>query len=151
MRLHRHRRPGHRSRSSPTRKPSLGASRPRSRTDRRVALGEITGGTAPGRTSLDQITACDLTGTGVRGTAIALLAYRKATARGFGITIENRWARLALALLRRDAPEPRRPCSARTPVNLSFALLLRDGRRCPGEARPFAIFGLWPPTCHPRA
>jgi ornithine cyclodeaminase len=54
-----------------------------------VELGEITGGSSPGRTEPDQITVCDLTGTGVQDTAIALLAYRKATARGFGTTIEN--------------------------------------------------------------
>jgi ornithine cyclodeaminase len=54
-----------------------------------VELGEITGGTKPGRTQADQITVCDLTGTGVQDTAIALLAYRKATARGYGTTIEN--------------------------------------------------------------
>jgi ornithine cyclodeaminase len=52
-------------------------------------LGEITGGARPGRTGDDQITVCDLTGTGVQDTAIALLAYRKAIARGFGTTIEN--------------------------------------------------------------
>ena len=52
-------------------------------------LGEITGGARPGRTDDDQITVCDLTGTGVQDTAIALLAYRKAIARGFGTTIEN--------------------------------------------------------------
>jgi ornithine cyclodeaminase len=52
-------------------------------------LGEITGGARPGRTDDDQITVCDLTGTGVQDTAIALLAYRKASARGFGTTIEN--------------------------------------------------------------
>jgi ectoine utilization protein EutC len=54
-----------------------------------VELGEITGGARPGRTQPDQITVCDLTGTGVQDTAIALLAYRKAVARGFGTTIEN--------------------------------------------------------------
>jgi ornithine cyclodeaminase len=32
---------------------------------------------------------CDLTGTGVQDTAIALLAYRKATARGLGTILEN--------------------------------------------------------------
>jgi ectoine utilization protein EutC len=52
-------------------------------------LGEVTSGTKPGRTSRDQITVCDLTGTGVQDTAIALLAYRKARAKGFGTTIEN--------------------------------------------------------------
>jgi ectoine utilization protein EutC len=54
-----------------------------------VELGEITGGARPGRTRADQITICDLTGTGVQDTAIALLAYQKAIARGFGMTIEN--------------------------------------------------------------
>jgi ectoine utilization protein EutC len=54
-----------------------------------VELGEITGGARPGRTHPDQITVCDLTGTGVQDTAVALLAYRKAIARGFGTTIEN--------------------------------------------------------------
>jgi ectoine utilization protein EutC len=51
-------------------------------------LGEITGGARPGRTSVDQITVCDLTGTGAQDTAIALLASRKATAQGSGITID---------------------------------------------------------------
>jgi ornithine cyclodeaminase len=54
-----------------------------------VELGEITGGARPGRTQPDQITICDLTGTGVQDTAIALLAYRKAIARGFGTTVES--------------------------------------------------------------
>ena len=54
-----------------------------------VELGEITGGARPGRTHADQITICDLTGTGVQDTAIALLAYRKATARGLGTILEN--------------------------------------------------------------
>jgi ornithine cyclodeaminase/alanine dehydrogenase-like protein (mu-crystallin family) len=52
-------------------------------------LGEITSGTRPGRTGRDQITVCDLTGTGVQDTAIALLAYRKARAKGFGTTLDN--------------------------------------------------------------
>ena len=54
-----------------------------------VELGEITSGARPGRTHADQITICDLTGTGVQDTAIALLAYRKATARGLGTILEN--------------------------------------------------------------
>jgi ectoine utilization protein EutC len=54
-----------------------------------VELGEITGGARPGRTQPDQITVCDLTGTGVQDTAIALLAYGKAEAAGLGTTIEN--------------------------------------------------------------
>jgi ornithine cyclodeaminase len=52
-------------------------------------LGEITSGAKPGRTGPDQVTVCDLTGTGVQDTAIALLAFRKARAKGFGTTIEN--------------------------------------------------------------
>jgi ectoine utilization protein EutC len=54
-----------------------------------IELGEITGGARPGRTNNDQITVCDLTGTGVQDTAIALLAYRKASALGLGTTIAN--------------------------------------------------------------
>jgi ornithine cyclodeaminase len=52
-------------------------------------LGEITSGARPGRQSADQITVCDLTGTGVQDTAIALLAYRKAIAAGLGSVIGN--------------------------------------------------------------
>lgn len=52
-------------------------------------LGEITAGQKPGRTSDEAITLCDLTGVGIQDTAIALLAYRKATARGAGLTIEG--------------------------------------------------------------
>ena len=54
-----------------------------------VELGEITGGARPGRTDDDQITVCDLTGTGVQDTAIALLAWRKGAAHGLGVTIDN--------------------------------------------------------------
>jgi ornithine cyclodeaminase len=54
-----------------------------------LELGEITSGARPGRTGPDQITVCDLTGTGVQDTAIALLAYAKAKAAGLGTTIEN--------------------------------------------------------------
>ena len=44
-----------------------------------VELGELTTGARQGRTSDTEITVCDLTGTGVQDTAIANLAYRKAT------------------------------------------------------------------------
>jgi ornithine cyclodeaminase/alanine dehydrogenase-like protein (mu-crystallin family) len=54
-----------------------------------IELGEITGGARPGRTGDDQITVCDLTGTGVQDTAIALLAYQKASARGLGMVMDN--------------------------------------------------------------
>jgi ornithine cyclodeaminase len=52
-------------------------------------LGEITSGRAPGRQSAEEITLCDLTGTGVQDTAIAALAYEKAIAAGLGVTIES--------------------------------------------------------------
>jgi ectoine utilization protein EutC len=54
-----------------------------------IELGEITGGARPGRTADDQITVCDLTGTGVQDTAIALLAYQKASASGFGTVMDD--------------------------------------------------------------
>ncbi len=53
-----------------------------------VELGEITAGRHPGRENQEHITVCDLTGTGVQDTAIALLAFRKAQQRGLGMTIE---------------------------------------------------------------
>lgn len=53
-----------------------------------VELGEITAGRHPGRENDNQITVCDLTGTGVQDTAIALLAYHKAQEKGLGMTIE---------------------------------------------------------------
>lgn len=42
-----------------------------------IELGEITGGSRKGRTSDDQITICDLTGTGMQDTIIARMAYEK--------------------------------------------------------------------------
>ncbi|HKI57790.1 MAG TPA: cyclodeaminase [Trueperaceae bacterium] len=49
----------------------------------RVAeLGEVLAGTRPGRTGSDQISVCDLTGTGVQDTAIARLAAARAAERG---------------------------------------------------------------------
>lgn len=53
-----------------------------------VEIGEITAGRHQGRENDTQITVCDLTGTGVQDTAIALLAYRKAQEKGLGMTIE---------------------------------------------------------------
>jgi ectoine utilization protein EutC len=41
-------------------------------------LGEVIAGTAAGRSSGDQVTVCDLTGTGAQDTAIAALAYARA-------------------------------------------------------------------------
>ncbi|MFQ6022882.1 MAG: cyclodeaminase [Acidiferrobacterales bacterium] len=52
-------------------------------------LGEITSGRVAGRHHSNDITICDLTGTGVQDTAIALVAYRKARERGLGSTIDN--------------------------------------------------------------
>jgi ectoine utilization protein EutC len=51
-------------------------------------LGEITGGAKAGRERDDQITLCDLTGTGVQDTVIARLAYEKAKQAGLGSVIE---------------------------------------------------------------
>jgi len=53
-------------------------------------LGEITSGRKPGRQNDEQISLCDLTGTGVQDTAIALLAFQKAIAQGLGVQIDNR-------------------------------------------------------------
>jgi len=47
-------------------------------------LGDIIAGKAPGRTSDDLLTLCDLTGTGVQDTAIATLAFERAVAAGAG-------------------------------------------------------------------
>ena len=52
-----------------------------------LELGEVTSGTASGRENDQQITVCDLTGTGVQDTAIAQLAYEKAAALGEGTRI----------------------------------------------------------------
>lgn len=52
-------------------------------------LGAICAGRRPGRLSADEITVCDLTGTGVQDTAIAVHALAAARARGLGRLIEN--------------------------------------------------------------
>jgi ornithine cyclodeaminase len=52
-------------------------------------LGEIVAGQKPGRQSDEEITVCDLTGTGVQDTAIATHAYRIAVECGLGFEIEN--------------------------------------------------------------
>ncbi|MGA9174214.1 MAG: cyclodeaminase [Thermoactinomyces sp.] len=49
-----------------------------------VELGELTSGRKTGRLNDQQITVCDLTGTGVQDTAIAVYAYREMTAKGLG-------------------------------------------------------------------
>ena len=53
-----------------------------------VELGAVVAGLAPGRRSAEAVTVCDLTGTGVQDTAIALHAVRRARERGFGTVIE---------------------------------------------------------------
>ncbi|MDH3688595.1 MAG: cyclodeaminase [Gammaproteobacteria bacterium] len=52
-----------------------------------VEIGQLVAGTSLGRTSADQITVCDLTGTGAQDTAIAVVAHRKALNLGFGTEI----------------------------------------------------------------
>jgi ectoine utilization protein EutC len=52
-----------------------------------VELGDVIAGTAPGRRSDDQITVCDLTGTGAQDTAIA--AHALSLVDGFGKTIRT--------------------------------------------------------------
>ncbi|MDX1688968.1 MAG: cyclodeaminase [Candidatus Promineifilaceae bacterium] len=51
-------------------------------------LGELTLADRSGRRALEQITVCDLTGTGAQDTAIARLAYLKARAAGLGLEVE---------------------------------------------------------------
>ena len=52
-------------------------------------LGEISAGQKPGRTRDDEVTFCDLTGTGDQDTAIACHAFHIATEKGFGTAIET--------------------------------------------------------------
>ncbi|WP_026575761.1 cyclodeaminase [Bacillus sp. UNC438CL73TsuS30] len=54
-----------------------------------VELGDLTSLWVAGRKNDEQITVCDLTGTGVQDTAIALFAYKEMVKRNKGITIEN--------------------------------------------------------------
>jgi ornithine cyclodeaminase len=52
-------------------------------------LGQLVAGTADGRSGRDQITLCDLTGTGVQDTAIATLAHERALAAGAGSSFDS--------------------------------------------------------------
>lgn len=52
-------------------------------------LGAIVSGTAQARTSDDDITICDLTGTGVQDTAIATFALKRARSAEAGVTIQT--------------------------------------------------------------
>ncbi len=56
---------------------------------RLVELGEVVSGRHPGRSADEQITICDLTGTGAQDTAIASLTVSRARAQGVGDVIEN--------------------------------------------------------------
>lgn len=53
-----------------------------------LELGDLLTGVSRGRTGARQVTVCDLTGTGVQDTAIALLAYQRAREMGLGMEIE---------------------------------------------------------------
>lgn len=55
-----------------------------------IELGELTSKKVVGRQNDEQITVCDLTGTGVQDTAIALFAYQEMKKRNKGLIIENR-------------------------------------------------------------
>ena len=50
-------------------------------------LGDLVSGRKAGRTAADQITVCDLTGTGAQDTAIALFALEKAEELGLGLEV----------------------------------------------------------------
>lgn len=52
-------------------------------------LGSIIAGTQPGRITTDQITLCDLTGTGIQDTAIAALATERAARHNAGIIVNS--------------------------------------------------------------
>jgi len=52
-------------------------------------LGQVIAGQRPGRTAPEQITLCDLTGTGAQDTAIASLAYQRAVAAGKGLNFDS--------------------------------------------------------------
>ncbi|WP_416797449.1 ectoine utilization protein EutC [Ciceribacter azotifigens] len=52
-------------------------------------LGQVIAGLKPGRTTADDITIADLTGTGIQDTAIATLAFARVSAAGAGTTFES--------------------------------------------------------------
>jgi ornithine cyclodeaminase len=54
-----------------------------------VEIGEVIAGAKLGRQNDNQITVCDLTGIGVQDTAIAMLAYDQARARGLGAELSQ--------------------------------------------------------------
>ncbi|MBO1000461.1 cyclodeaminase [Bacillus sp. SD075] len=54
-----------------------------------IEIGQLTSKQVKGRDHENQITVCDLTGTGVQDTAIALFAYNEMLNRNIGIHVEN--------------------------------------------------------------
>lgn len=54
-----------------------------------VELGQVISGEAPGRTSREDITICDLTGTGAQDTAIASLAVEMCSTAGVGLQVQT--------------------------------------------------------------
>ncbi|NKB64565.1 MAG: cyclodeaminase [Gammaproteobacteria bacterium] len=52
-------------------------------------LGQVIAGLATGRQSEDEITVCDLTGTGAQDTAIATLANQRAISQSMGVSFKN--------------------------------------------------------------
>ena len=52
-------------------------------------LGQVIAGQRPGRSADEQITLCDLTGTGAQDTAIASLAYQRARQAGKGLNFDS--------------------------------------------------------------
>ncbi|MFY4777118.1 cyclodeaminase [Metabacillus sp. RGM 3146] len=53
-------------------------------------IGQLTSKELIGRENEEQITVCDLTGTGVQDTAIALFAYNEMVKRNLGLKVENK-------------------------------------------------------------
>jgi ectoine utilization protein EutC len=54
-----------------------------------IELGQLTSKEVSGRDHDEQITICDLTGTGVQDTVIALFAYNEMVKQNLGLTVEN--------------------------------------------------------------
>ncbi len=52
-------------------------------------LGQVIAGQCPGRTNAEEVTICDLTGTGAQDTAIATFAYGRAIQAGFGTSFDG--------------------------------------------------------------
>jgi ectoine utilization protein EutC len=55
-----------------------------------IELGQLTSKELSGRQNEEQITVCDLTGTGVQDTAIALFAYNEMVKRNLGLNVGNK-------------------------------------------------------------